>query len=324
MTLERRRITGMNVVEAIEMANKVESPEPTQTDLNGNLFIKAIIISLTDDGAATHSTRRLLKSIRNTHSYINPLVMDASTPDTARDGLISISHRDFSNARWTWPIEDRANGLDIATGLYRKKYEASDHRKVIACMVSHMRAWQHCIDMNEPIMVLEQDALFIRQFSWHQIENPRPLAIDDEWWNRWLDTREMSVLPWDIKDKWKNMHESCKQKPEGKFSGGILGLNSPIGATRKSSIFHGRLFGKHGFHKVPSVDTIGDDPLPQGLAGNSAYIIKPWAAKKLLDKVDEIGMWPNDALMCKQFFPWMQVIWPYYTVVQGGPSSTTG
>ena len=109
----------------------------------------------------------------------------------------------------------------------------------------------------------------------------------------------------------------------GTFTGGILGLNSPLGATRKASIFHDQLHGRYGFHRVPSVDRIGDDPLPQGLAGNSAYIIRPWAAKKVLEKVAEVGMWPNDAIMCKQFFPWMQTCWPYFTAIQKGTISTT-
>ena len=43
----------MNVTEAIEMANKVEQPEPTQVGLDGNRQIKALIISLTADAAAT-------------------------------------------------------------------------------------------------------------------------------------------------------------------------------------------------------------------------------------------------------------------------------
>ena len=314
----------MDLVKLIEMANKIESPEPTQVGINDGRHIKALIISLVEDGAATHSTRRLLRSIENTKSKINPLILNATTPDTISRDLRDVTHLK-KKPEWTWPQNDLGNGLDLRTGLYRKAYRANDQRKVVACMVSHMRAWQHCIDINEPIMVLEQDALFIRPFSWEEISEPKPIKnISDGWWERWKDTREMTVLPWNEKKKWETMRDAINKEPVGNFKEGILGLNSPIGATRKASVFHDKLFGQYGFHKVPSVDGLGDDPLPQGLAGNSAYIIKPWAAKKLLDKVDEIGMWPNDALMCKQFFPWMQVCWPYYTVVQGTTSSTTG
>ena len=104
------------------------------------------------------------------------------------------------------------------------------------------------------------------------------------------------------------------------WKGGILGLNNPIGATRRAHIFDGQVRKIQGLQGVPSVD---DWDVPQGLAGNSAYMISPKAAKKLLNKVKEIGMWPNDALMCKQMFPWLQVVYPYYTTIQRGLKSTT-
>ena len=99
-----------------------------------------------------------------------------------------------------------------------------------------------------------------------------------------------------------------------------LGLNNPIGATRRAHLFDGQVRKIQGLQGVPSVD---DWDVPQGLAGNSAYMISPKAAKKLLNKVKEIGMWPNDALMCKQMFPWLQVVYPYYTTIQRGLKSTT-
>ncbi len=71
---------------------------------------------------------------------------------------------------------------------------------------------------------------------------------------------------------------------------------------------------------APWIDT---PEIPQVIGGNSALLIKPEAAQHLLDKIREIGMWPNDALMCKQLFPWLQQAYPYYTTVQGLKSSTT-
>ena len=49
----------------------------------------------------------------------------------------------------------------------------------------------------------------------------------------------------------------------------------------------------------------------------------PLIASKLLYSVEEFGMWPNDALMCKQLFPQLKVIYPYYTTIQHGLKSTT-
>lgn len=106
---------------------------------------------------------------------------------------------------------------------------------------------------------------------------------------------------------------------------GVLGLNSPIGNTRKGQRFHAQVESQgKGIHDIPKIDMEGELPLPMGLAGNSAYIIKPHAATKLFEMVEEIGMWPNDAIMCRQLFPGLlKVTYPYYTDTQDNISSTT-
>jgi len=78
-----------------------------------------------------------------------------------------------------------------------------------------------------------------------------------------------------------------------------------------------------GIHPAPEIDDHSEFPLPAGIAGNSAYIIRPHAARELLEKTLEVGMWPNDAIMCQQLFPWVRVVYPYYTNVQAGTSTTT-
>ena len=103
----------------------------------------------------------------------------------------------------------------------------------------------------------------------------------------------------------------------------ICGLNDPRGATRRAQIFHQKTSQKQGLQPVPSVNEIGELPVPQGIAGNSAYYITPQAAKDLLDFVSTHGAWPNDAMMCKEMFPKMKVVYPYFTKVQGLESTTT-
>lgn len=102
----------------------------------------------------------------------------------------------------------------------------------------------------------------------------------------------------------------------------IIGLNNPIGATRRSQLFHKLVQDKgEGVVSCPKVDL---DHIPQGIAGNSAYYIKPMGAKKLLSLVDEFGAWPNDAIMCRQLLLGMLgVLNPYCTKVQGTRSTTT-
>lgn len=101
----------------------------------------------------------------------------------------------------------------------------------------------------------------------------------------------------------------------------IIGINSPIGATRKANLFHSKLQeSDKQFQLIPIID---DDKIPQGLAGNSAYIIKPEGARKLLELVNIHGLWPNDAIMCRQLMPKLCVTKTYYTKVQGLQSTTS-
>ena len=105
------------------------------------------------------------------------------------------------------------------------------------------------------------------------------------------------------------------------WEGGALGLNDPRGSTHSSQYYHEQVSALKTVKEAPWVARELD--LPQGLAGNSAYIIRPHFAQKLLDKLKQVGAWPNDAIMCKQFFPGeLKVVCPYYTKVQGIQSTT--
>ena len=106
-------------------------------------------------------------------------------------------------------------------------------------------------------------------------------------------------------------------------SWGVIGLNDPRGNTRKGQLFHNIVSANEGIQVVPSIDTTEEPPLPMGIAGNSAYIIRPFAARELLKSTKELGVWPNDAIMCKQLFPWLRVVYPYYSTTQRNVSSTT-
>jgi GR25 family glycosyltransferase involved in LPS biosynthesis len=100
----------------------------------------------------------------------------------------------------------------------------------------------------------------------------------------------------------------------------IIGINSPASATRRAHQFHDIVQSKPAWiQPVPDIDEFN---IPQGLAGNSAYIIKPTGAKNLLAAIKEHGVWPNDAIMCKQIIPNLGVTKVYFTRVQGLPSTT--
>lgn len=101
----------------------------------------------------------------------------------------------------------------------------------------------------------------------------------------------------------------------------IFGINNPLYATRRALQFKEAVQKSDKlFTSVPWID---DMSVPQGLAGNSAYIITPEGASKMIDLVDQYGLWPNDALMCRQLVPKLGVTTKFYTQVQGTPSTTS-
>jgi len=101
----------------------------------------------------------------------------------------------------------------------------------------------------------------------------------------------------------------------------IIGINNPLAATRKAHQLKDLI--ESSGQEIMTIPDIDEFNVPQGLAGNSAYIIKPAGAKNVIEAAKEFGLWPNDALMCKQLIPNMGVTRKFYTKVQGLPSTTT-
>lgn len=240
-------------------------------------MIDAYIIRIDNNGTQTESAAKCLASIRKTDSQVDPIFFGATVPDTIDKHLkTEFKYYDSTKWKWSWPTDPSQNILDLKTGLYKFYYEAADQQKKLACTLSHMRLWDKCVTDNKPILILEADALFTRQFNLEEVKD----AV-------------------------------------------ICGLNDPRKATRRAGVFHEKASQKHGIQPVPTVNRIGEPPVPQGIAGNSAYYITPEGAKALLDFVSIHGAWPNDALMCKEMFPQLRIVYPYFTRVQGTESTTT-
>jgi len=117
--------------------------------------------------------------------------------------------------------------------------------------------------------------------------------------------------------------------PNIEFNGSILGLNDPRGATRRANVFHDKVKETMPLDKivkpvVKDIPWIDDKLVPQGLAGNSAYIMKPKGARTLCELIAEHGLWPNDAIMCKQLMPGqLKQLYPYVTYVKQERSFTS-
>ena len=102
---------------------------------------------------------------------------------------------------------------------------------------------------------------------------------------------------------------------------GIVGINSPIQATFAFDRYDQMVQQRK--EEIQPVPMLASKEVPQGLPGNSAYVIKPHAAKHLIDLCYKYGLWPNDAIMCQQLCNFLGVSKTYYTRVQGLKSTTT-
>jgi GR25 family glycosyltransferase involved in LPS biosynthesis len=165
--------------------------------------------------------------------------------------------------RWTWGSNNVLTHHEYGGPLETR----------VGCAMSHYLLWRKCVELDVPILVLEHDAVFIREL------------------------------------------------PEIDFAG-ICQINDPDGATRRGKWWSDQIRGRPA-GVYPKTWVTDDKRVPDGLAGNSAYLIKPRAAKELIEKCHEIGLWPNDAIMCAQFFPYLQELCPPVTRVMQEQSTTS-
>lgn len=171
--------------------------------------------------------------------------------------------------QWTWANGNTSPAVCPRTGLTQHPYGKLSAK--IGCSMSHLLLWSKCVELNEPILILEHDAVFVRAF------------------------------------------------PEFEFDG-ICQINDPAGATP-----HGKWWSDSMRARGPGVfrkTKVFEDEKPDGLAGNSAYVVKPHAAQLLMDAFREFGVWPNDATMCRQLF-FLQELFPFVTKVDQELSTTS-
>jgi GR25 family glycosyltransferase involved in LPS biosynthesis len=229
--------------------------------------MKAYIITVKGNEISTKGAKNCLNSFSKVKNDFPIEIFDAVTADMAQTVM-------FGNGlKWTYPWEGKQTCL--ASGLIKSAYATANKDNRIACAMSHWLLWKECVKKDEPILILEHDALFIKKVDYEAI----------------------------LKSNYD-----------------IIGINSPASATRRAHQFHDIVQGKAAWiQPVPDIDEFN---IPQGLAGNSAYIIKPTGAKNLLNTVKKYGVWPNDAIMCKQLIPNLGVTKTYFTRIQGLPSTT--
>ena len=229
--------------------------------------MKAFVITMMNDRYSLACAKKTIQTAEQMSEDLDIEMFRAVTPDKIKD------------TTYSYPVEGETS---IYEGMTLVGYKARDVGKKIACSLSHMNLWNKCVQLDEPILILEHDAVFIRKFRPSKILK----SIDD---------------------------------------GDVLMINDPRGATRRGMVYHENIIkNDFGVHVVEGVNT-PDENVPDGLAGNSAYVITPAAAEKASKLQSSIGIWPNDALLCKQLFPGnLKSYYPYITKVEQRRSTTTG
>ena len=91
-------------------------------------------------------------------------------------------------------------------------------------------------------------------------------------------------------------------------------INDPAGATPRGDFWHEEMV-KRGDGVWPKT-RIFTSNRPDGLAGGSAYVLQPHTALHLMELTREIGVWPNDALLCRQLVDGLQEHYPFITEVR--------
>lgn len=176
---------------------------------------------------------------------------------------------------WSWAKNNTQRVKCPNTNLTQFPYTTSDLRTKIGCSMSHYLLWRKCVELDEPILILEHDAVFLRPLpditfnGICQINNPENATRNGKWWAKQMITRNIN-----------------------------------------------------GTHEKTWASTANNRDIPDGLAGNSAYLIKPWAAQECIDKFHTLGVWPNDATICKQLFPYLEEYYPFITKVIQTHSTT--
>jgi len=231
--------------------------------------MKAKIITLKGHAASETAASNCIESSKKLHNPFEVESFSAVLPE-------EVPHIMNSNMiQWTYPLEGQRD--DFGTGLKLTAYRTAVPEKRIACFLSHWKLWNEVVETDEPMLILEHDARFVRHLD--------PTYIVDSQYD-------------------------------------IVGLNDPIGATRRARTYKDMIQREKEKDIIP-VPRVDEFNVPQGLAGNSAYIIKPAGAKQLLNVMKETGIWPNDALMCYQLIKNLGVTTQFYTTTQPMESTTT-
>lgn len=229
--------------------------------------MKAFVIAINNHEYSQKSADNCISSAN--HFGLHVEKFSAITPNEVDNWLTT------EGLQWTWANNNTSASICPFTQLEHFPYKAKNLKTKIACSLSHYALWKKCCVLNEPILILEHDAIFVRAL------------------------------------------------PEIQFKGAVQ-INDPIkgGYRGKYHSEQMKLRGTHGTHPLTRKRSANSN-IPDGFSGNSAYIINPWAAQEFINAFKMYGIWPNDATICLQLFPWLEEFYPFITKVNQSYSTSS-
>lgn len=114
--------------------------------------MKAFIITIPENKQSKNSAEVTIRTSNSVGNEFVTQIYDAVTPSQ-----VDLLMKQYG-LKWTYPWQGEK--LDLMSGLKLTAYETADPKKRVACFLSHYSLWKKCVELDEPIIVLEHDALF--------------------------------------------------------------------------------------------------------------------------------------------------------------------
>ena len=114
--------------------------------------MKAFIITMSNNPRSSAAADRCIKS-----ANIPIEKFEAITEDTAEKLMREL------RIQWNYPW--KGEEYDIKAGVKKTAYQTANPLRRVGCFLSHYLLWKRCAEQNEPLIVLEHDAIFIKPFD---------------------------------------------------------------------------------------------------------------------------------------------------------------
>jgi len=119
--------------------------------------MKAFVITLSKNVDSFSAADRLIDSSNHFNNQFTISKFKAAEPKDVTSGFFN------RGIKWNYPWDKEI--LDIQSGMRKTPYETKDPKKRMACFLSHWMLWNKCAENEEPFLVFEHDAIFIRQLD---------------------------------------------------------------------------------------------------------------------------------------------------------------